>query len=278
MEDESPAQRERSRSVRVKKDTERSKAGWERWLSRLAGISIFLALLAWTQWASPGLSADVRLIGAALVGLVALYAALVAMQAGHTNVKLERSYSQHLERLSERLRHLAYHDNLTNLYNHRYFHDHLHSEFERARRYRHPLSVAMLDVNRFKEVNDQYGHLAGDKLLSFLGRLIGENVRSSDIAARYGGDEFAIILPETDGEAARLVASKIMDAVSNRRDWGSGMLANVALQVSAGVATFPQDASSPEQLLHEADSALYASRAQGQRLNRERRRSFRQVI
>lgn len=277
MEDESPVQARRSRSVRMKGDTERGKTEWGKWLSRLAGISIFLALLAWTQWAGPGLSSDIGRIGATLVGLVALYTALVGMQAGRANVKLERSYSHHLEQWSERLRHLAYHDSLTSLYNHRYFHDHLHSEFERARRYRHPLSVAMLDVNRFKEVNDQYGHLAGDKLLSFLGRLIGENVRSSDIAARYGGDEFAVILPETDGEAARLVASKIIDAVSNRRDWGSGMLANVALQVSAGVATFPQDASSPEELLHEADSALYASKGQGQAVRR-RRGPFSQVI
>ena len=270
MGDEGKVQAEQSRSVGVKKEMERGKGRWEKWVSRLAGISIFLALLAWTQWAGPGLSSQVRWTGAALVGLVALYTALVGVRAGRANVKLERSYSQHLEQLSERLRHLAYHDSLTGLYNHRYFHDHLRSEFDRAHRYRHPLSVAMLDVNRFKEVNDQYGHLAGDKLLSFLGRLIGENVRSSDIAARYGGDEFAVILPETDGEAAQSVASKIVDAVANRRDWGSGMLANVALQVSAGVATFPQDASSPEELLHEADSALYAAKGREQPVRRRR--------
>ena len=230
-------------------------------LSLLTGIAVFLALLAWSQSGDSVLSPVAqRLVGMTLVVLVAIYTALVVVQAGRANVKLERSYSEHLERLSESLRHLAYHDSLTGLYNHRYFNDHLHAEFERARRYGHQISVVMLDVNRFKEVNDRYGHQTGDELLSFLGRLIGENVRSSDIAARYGGDEFALILPETDRESACRTAAKIREVVSKRRYWGGGSLADVTLDIAAGVATFPEDAVTAEELLHEADRALYASK------------------
>ena len=264
MKEQSPPSADRPALAEAPVDTEQSRAtsAWVRWISRVSGVVVFLALLVWSQSGDALFSSasTYRIAGIALILLVALYTALVVRQAGRTNVRLERSYSEHLERLSESLRHLAYHDSLTGLHNHRYFHDHLRSEFERARRYSHQLSVVMLDVNRFKEVNDRYGHLIGDELLSFLGRLIAENVRSSDIAARYGGDEFALILPETDGDAARNTAAKIRDVVSKRRDWGGGLVVDVALDVSAGVATFPEDAMTAEELLHEADRALYASK------------------
>ncbi len=247
------------------------------WLSRLLGAALFSALVIWSQVVPGGATSQARVVGLALIFVVAVYTILVAMQAGRAHVKLERSYSEHLERLTERLRHLAYHDSLTGLYNHRYFHDHLRSEFERAKRYGHALSVVMLDVNHFKEVNDQYGHLTGDKLLSFLGRLIAKNVRSSDIAARYGGDEFAIILPETGHEAAQTVVAKIRQAVASRRDWGGGLLNDVGLDIAAGVASFPSDAHSPEELLHGADAALYATKDRPP-LVRHRHASIRKVI
>jgi diguanylate cyclase (GGDEF)-like protein len=233
-----------------------------KWLLPLLGLVFFLSLLAWSQLGGDLLSTSAfRISGAGLVVIAALYTLLVARRAGRRHVELERLYSEHLEKLSENLRHIAYHDSLTGLYNHRYFHEQLPYEFERAQRYGHRLSVIMLDVDHFKEVNDRYGHLTGDDLLAFLGKLVNENIRASDIAARYGGDEFALILPETDRSAARATADKLKDVISQRRDWGAGVLVDVALDVSAGVAEYPTDAASAEELLLQADRALYASRS-----------------
>ena len=237
-------------------------SSYGKWLLRGTAIAIFVALLVWSQVGRQLFSEGVfRASGAALVILAALDTLVVAVRSGRSHVALERSYSEHLERLSENLRHIAYHDSLTGLYNHRYFHEQLPYEFERAHRYGHRLSVIMLDVDHFKEVNDRYGHLMGDELLTFLGRLIGENIRASDIAARYGGDEFALILPETDGQSAQATADKLKEVISKRRDWGGGLLVGVALDVSAGVAEYPTDAANAEELLLQADRALYASRS-----------------
>ena len=115
-------------------------------------------------------------------------------------------------RLYEEARKLADRDPLTGFYNHRFLHERLGEEVVRTQRARRPLSVLMLDLDDFKLVNDTFGHLFGDRVLTWTAELIRSTLRASDIPARYGGDEFAIILPETDGDEARRAAERILEA------------------------------------------------------------------
>lgn len=145
---------------------------------------------------------------------------------------------------------LAVTDVLTGVYNRRYMAEALNREIHRAERYRHPLTILLLDVDGFKELNDTCGHLAGDEILHSLAQLIVHQVRRVDILARYGGDEFALILPETDAFGAAVVERKIKDSVQAREFRGK------RLSISAGMSVFSTGASS-DSLLHEADIALY---------------------
>lgn len=176
-------------------------------------------------------------------------------------IQIERAYVAHLEELSRRLRNLAYRDSLTDLYNHRYFYEQLSHEVERAQRYGRPVSVILLDLDHFKEVNDTYGHLMGDKLLALIGQIIKDQVRGSDIPARYGGDEFAIILPDTPRSAAEATAQKLARAIATGRTSAGQMSENLPLSTSCGVACCPDDARSVSELLQLADDRVYATKS-----------------
>ncbi len=186
--------------------------------------------------------------GAAAFGLSAM--------ARRSMVDIERTYSAHLEALSQRLRSLAYRDSLTGLYTHRYFYEQLTHELERSLRYGHPLSLLMIDLDRFKALNDTYGHLMGDKLLRLVADIISANVRGTDIVGRYGGDEFVVILPDTGQPEARRVADKLASAVRGGQTWDIPA-EKLTLSISIGVASCPEDARTVNELLQVADRQLY---------------------
>lgn len=184
------------------------------------------------------------------------YGLFVASYTRSHHLRLERAYSAHLEELSQRLRTMAYRDALTGLYNHRYFYEQLSHEIDRSQRYGQPLSVLLMDMNNFKQINDTYGHLVGDKFLSLVGQVIAAQIRSSDVAARYGGDEFVVILPNTPAAEARKTAEKLADAVANATAAGPGE-ERIRLGISVGTATCPEDSRSAGELLEIADARLY---------------------
>jgi diguanylate cyclase (GGDEF)-like protein len=191
--------------------------------------------------------------------LVGLYSfALVAIgQSYRARYRADLDYAARLHLLNRRLRDIAVLDSITGLYNHRYLQERLRQELDRAERYGRPLSFIMADVNKFKQVNDLYGHPVGDNVLASIARTIAPQLRSSDIAARYGGDEFALILPETSSEAAATVARKVTEAVAQTRVSAEDGGEPISISICAGAATFPDDGRSADELIECADRDLY---------------------
>jgi diguanylate cyclase (GGDEF)-like protein len=157
---------------------------------------------------------------------------------------------------------LAATDGLTGLWNQRRIKQTLRDEIKRAARYRRAFSVLMLDVDSFKTINDNYGHLQGDQLLRAIARVLRGNVRSVDSVGRYGGEEFLIVLPETSKDDACRMAERIRSAVEEQ---AVVLLEERTLRrtVSVGVASYPEDALNADELLQRADEALYRAKREG---------------
>ncbi|MFZ5471324.1 MAG: diguanylate cyclase [Myxococcota bacterium] len=165
-------------------------------------------------------------------------------------------------RIVQRLQELTITDEHTGLHNARHLRALLEQEVARAHRFKHPLSLLFLDLDGFKQVNDAYGHLVGSALLQEVGALLLESIRQVDVAFRYGGDEFAVVLIETDGGAARVVAERIRERFNERHFLQAKGLA-VTLSASIGVATVPDHAASATALIQAADQAMYRVKARG---------------
>ncbi len=164
---------------------------------------------------------------------------------------------------SRELRRISITDPLTGLLNRRYFEERLREELDRATRHRHPLSLIMIDIDHFKRYNDANGHPAGDKALVLLGRILRASVRAIDVVSRFGGEEFSIILPETIKREALLIGERIRSEVETLYFPGEERLPGGRLTVSAGVASFPDDARDLRTLVQRADRALYQAKARG---------------
>jgi diguanylate cyclase (GGDEF)-like protein len=153
-------------------------------------------------------------------------------------------------------------DYLTNLFNRRYLEETLEREIQRAVRKQIPLGVIMLDIDNFKHFNDSMGHALGDILLQELGKLLSEQIRLADIACRYGGDEFVLIMPEASQDVTKERAENMRDKVARLRlEYKNHTLENVS--ISLGVAIFPDHGSSREAILESADAALYRAKSRG---------------
>lgn len=187
--------------------------------------------------------------------------------------EIERSVLLHLQReigisfrnveKFELLNSKSYVDELTHLFNRRYYNEHFAIEFKRAQRYQHELSLMFIDIDNFKEINDTYGHSVGDVVLQNVSNYIEKHTRGSDICIRYGGDEFLILLPETNRKAAYEVGSKLKKVVEEMPISINGKLDDLVVGLSIGIASYPEDTIEPKMLIELADRALYEAKKSG---------------
>lgn len=159
-------------------------------------------------------------------------------------------------------------DGLTDLYNYRTFYEMLETEITRSKRYLHPLSLLMIDLDDMKIYNDTLGHPAGDAVLKEVAWLLRKAVRNLDVVARYGGDEFAVILIETDKEGAVAIAERLGRLVEETSFEHEEVLPRQTMTISIGIATYPTDATDKMELVTKADNALYEAKMMGGNLVR----------
>lgn len=195
----------------------------------------------------PGSSAPRALVVFAVLG----GATILSVSAARNRATRERREAELLERIAE----LASTDGLTGCSVHRVFHQRLREEVARSQRHGHPLSLMLIDVDHFKAVNDTYGHVVGDNVLAAVGSTLRRHCRSSDVVGRLGGDEFGVIMPDTEPDTARALADRFRAALRST--------AEVDVTTSVGIAGLDPSSPAAEHLVDEADFALYQVKGRG---------------
>jgi len=185
----------------------------------------------------------------------------VEQQAAEINsfaTRLDSAYKE-LESTNARLKETSFKDDITGLYNRRFFSVRLEEEMSRYRRFNHPVSLVLMDLDGFKAVNDDMGHAVGDETLRDVGQILMKHSRGINVVSRYGGDEFAVLLVETSKAGARLYADRIRQIISTY-PFSHGK----SITASFGIASLPEDeATTSEDLIRAADDALYAAKRGG---------------
>ena len=186
-----------------------------------------------------------------------------SLRKAHDDLEVEvKKRTEELIKAKNKLQELSTTDELTGLYNYRYLIFSLESELERALRYKRTLSLMMMDIDYFKSLNDTYGHQCGNLVIKTVAQLLKSNVRRTDIVARYGGDELAIVLTETDSEKSREVADKLRAVINGHAFTWQGKALDV--RVSIGLVTAPeQEVDSAYDMINAADRALYEAKERG---------------
>jgi diguanylate cyclase (GGDEF)-like protein len=220
-------------------------------IAAVCAIAIYFTVKGRGPFAAESLNASLLLL-LAFMSTVAVTGLVLNAVVGERG-RAMASLSEALREIREQ----ATTDPLTGLYNRRFLQDYLPRELARARRRGSPLAILMIDLDHFKRVNDISGHAAGDSVLTKFGALLKRHIRTSDVACRYGGEEFVLVLPETPLDSAQSKAEQIRGSVERDRN------ALLGVTASLGVALFPDHATDPDALTHAADRAMYEAKARG---------------
>ena len=178
-----------------------------------------------------------------------------------TDVVISQMKLSEIKDINQTLEQMTNHDSLTSLYNRIYAENQIEFEFNKAKRYGNIFSIVFFDIDRFKKINDTYGHLAGDEVLIKISETVKNQLRSSDILGRYGGEEFLILLPETNLESASALSQRVRHKIENTTTYFQKT--PIKVTVSLGVVQFRPDIKNYLQMIHEADVALYHSKQNG---------------
>ena len=182
------------------------------------------------------------------------------------NITERKQMEHNLKETNKKLEELSIRDSLTNVYNRRYAYQVLESEFNRSKRHKTPLSCLLIDADHFKKINDQYGHLFGDKVLVNFASLLQKMTRTTDIVSRFGGEEFLVILPDIDMKGAADFAERLKETISNLKIEDKEKNICAVLTISIGTSSFTENTANITELIHQADIALYEAK----RLGRDR--------
>ncbi len=228
------------------------------WVSRLLGVILLFGALG-ILGANEGVGSAAFFIDASVLIGMAAYVVIAEARTRRLSINLEKRLRLGLLVHNMELESMAMQDDLTQLFNRRYFFERLERQLETARAFKRPLAVIVADLDSMKTVNDTYGHRVGDEVLAAFGRFLLDHTRASDVPARTGGDEFAIILPDTTERAAVTLKNRLakrLESMAMAEQDG----AEITVKGSFGVGCYPTSGETVDELMNRADADMYADK------------------